>query len=83
MAFLEPTPDLIAAARRIRDTCVEADHQEPPAKDPPIHALHAAGLVRWHQAAPIRRPDGQMPPDRWVLTDQGRAWLADIDIEGS
>lgn len=76
MAELQPTPDLVATARRIRDTAVEADHQEPPAKDPLIRLLHMARLVHWHQAAPIRRPDGKMPPDRWVITDEGRAWLA-------
>ncbi len=77
MTYLYPTRDLIAAARRVRDTCVEADHQEPPPKDPNIGLLYQARLVRWHQAAPIRRPDGQMPPDRWVITDEGRTWLAE------
>lgn len=76
-----PVADLIAALRRIRDTCVEAGHEEPPAKDPVIRQLHGERLVRWHQAAPIRRPDGQMPPDRWVLTDAGRVWLAEHDKE--
>lgn len=81
MTHLRPTRDLLIAARRVRDTRVEADHQEPPPKDPNIRLLYQAGLVRWHQAAPIRRPDGQMPADRWVLTDQGRAWLAAYDID--
>ncbi len=77
MTHLEPTPDLVAAAMRVYDTVVAADHQEPPAKDPEIRILHEAGIVRWHQAAPIRRPDGQMPPDRWVITEAGRRWLID------
>ncbi len=77
MAALEAILELVAAAMRVYTTVVEADHQEPPAKDPNIRTLHEAGLVRWHQAAPIRRPDGQMPPDRWVITDAGRRWLID------
>ncbi len=81
MSTPTPTPWLIEAARTVRDTIVEADHTEPPAKDPNIRALHTAGLVRWHQAAAIRRPDGQMPPDRWVLSEAGRQWLATHDKE--
>lgn len=80
MADLNPTPDLIAIARRIRDTRVEADHDEPPAKDPLIEQLRRAGLVRWAQAPAIRLAPGEpRPVDCWRLTDVGRAWLGEHD----
>ncbi len=76
-----PSPELVAALRRIRGTIVVADHQEPPAKDPLVRILHSARLVRWHQAPTIRGSDGSFPPDRGVITDDGTAWLAEHDKE--
>ncbi len=81
MTALGPHPRLIEALRRVRDTRVEAAHDEPPAKDPKIHILHMSGLVRWHQAPAIRSADGSIPPDRWTITDDGLAWLDQHDKE--
>lgn len=78
MADLNPAPDLIATACRIRDTRVEVGHDEPPAKDPHIERLRRAGLVRWSQAPAIRLAPGEpRPVDCWRLTDAGREWLAE------
>ncbi len=77
-ADLTPSPELLAAARRVRDTRVEADHQEPPAKDPAIRALHEANLVRWVQVLPSRRES-----DYWRLTGDGADWLARHDDGGA
>ncbi len=79
MVELTPTAELLAAARRIRDTRVEADYQEPPAKDPAIRALHEAGLIRWVQVLPSRRIS-----DYWRLTGDGADWLGrhdDVEVE--
>lgn len=81
MADLKPTRGLVDTLRLIRDTRVEAVYNEPPARDHNIRALHEAHLVRWHQAPAIRLPDGAIPPDRWVITDTGRVWLAQHDKE--
>lgn len=78
MTALPPERPLILTARRIRDERVDAAHDEPPAKDPWIADLIAAGLVRLHFTAAHRRT-----PDYWVLTDEGERWLAEDDKEMS
>lgn len=78
---LTPDRDLVATLRRIRDTRVEADHDEPPAKDPTVRLLHEHRLIRWVQVEPVPGPDGRIRTDRWSITDVGREWIAEHDKE--
>lgn len=69
----DPTPDLIATARRAagRDWTVGPEGAIEVQTNPDLAALVTAGLVRLHYTAAHRLAD-----DYWALTDAGRDWLA-------
>lgn len=74
---LEPTPELLACARRVatRDWVVAED--EVIDMDAPIGALVTAGY------AVIYYPPTRLRPDYWTLTTSGREWLAQHDTKES
>jgi hypothetical protein len=79
MVDLEPTPELIAAARRCvgrrwtfgPEGCIEL------ATNPHLAALHGAGYVRPHFVSAGQQITGR--DDYYRLTDEGMAWFADHD----
>ncbi len=79
MGDLEPTPELLAAARRCAargwtfgpEGCIELE------RNPHLAALHAAGYVRPHFVSATQQTAGQ--DDYYRLTGEGMAWLAAHD----
>lgn len=79
---LEPTPELLAAARRIaaRQWTLGPDDSYAPSADPHLHRLWEHRHVTVHFANPSWQQGGT-DEDRWTLTEAGRAWLAEHDPE--
>lgn len=76
---LEPTPDLLAAARRAAGTgwIVGPRGSAEACTDPALALLVQAGYVRIHYVSAADQMRGR--DDYWSLTTDGRAWLADQD----
>ncbi len=77
MTELQPTPELLAVARRVaaRDWVLGPNASYAPSADPHLYRLWEARLVTVHYALPSRQQDGT-DEDRWTLTAAGREWLA-------
>lgn len=74
----EPTPELIAAARRVASrTWTVAENEPGYPTDRHLAALFDAGLVFLHY------PPTRLQDDRWALTLAGKVWLAEHDRGGS
>lgn len=76
MTELEPTPDLIVAARRVatREWTVAAEEDAfGPDMDPHLRQLVDASL------AMLYFPPTRLRDDYWTLTEAGRVWLAEHD----
>lgn len=74
MTDLTPTPELLAAARRVatREWTV-AENEPGYPTDPHLAQLLDAGLVLLYY------PPTRLRDDYWTLTDAGRVWLATHD----
>lgn len=79
MADLEPTPDLIATARRAATGTWTFDHRGPVeiTTDPNLAQLVAAGYVKPHYISAGQQIAGR--DDYYRLTDEGMAWYAEHD----
>ncbi len=78
MAALDPTPELLAVARRAgtRKWTVGPEGAIEITTNPHLATLVGKGLVRLHYT-----PAFALADDYWTLTDAGRAWLAEHDKE--
>lgn len=78
---LEPTPELLAAARRIasREWTLGPNDSYDPGADPQLYLLSLYRLVCLHFPTPADLLAGGS--DRWALTTKGRDWLAEHDPE--
>lgn len=76
MPDLEPTPDLLATARRAngRDWTVGPEGAIEMETNQALAQLVGVGYVRMHFTAAYKRAD-----DYWTLTEAGRVWLAEHD----
>lgn len=79
---LEPTPELLAAARRIaaREWTLGPNDSYDPGVEPHLYLLSLHRLVALHFASPSRQQEGT-DEDRWTLTAAGREWLAKHDVK--
>jgi len=79
---LEPTPELLAAARRIaaRQWMLGPNDSYDPGADPHLYLLSLHRLVELYFATPEALIAGGS--DRWTLTTKGRKWLAQHTTEG-
>lgn len=76
MSSLEPTPELIAAARRVATrTWTVAENESGYPTDPHLAQLVDVGYAVLYYPATRHRPD------YWTLTTTGRQWLADATTE--
>lgn len=76
MSELKPTPELIAAARRVatREWTLSPNDSAYPS-DPALQQLVDAGY------ATVYFPPTRLRDDYWTLTTRGREWLAQHDTE--
>lgn len=81
MTVLNPTPELIAAARKADGRDWTFDHNGPIELETNhiLAVLVHVGYIRPHFVTPDAQIAGQ--DDYWALTDTGRAWLAEHDQE--
>jgi hypothetical protein len=76
MSTLEPTPELLAAARRVQTgTWTVAENEPGYPTDPYLAQLFDAGLVLLHY------PPTRLRPDYWRLTQDGERWLRDAEAD--
>lgn len=77
MVDLDPTPELLAAARRVATCTWTVGHRgHADLTDPHLKRLVDARLVYLHYTAAFKRAD-----DYWRLTDEGGQWLAEYGGE--
>ncbi len=77
MADLDPTPELLDAARRCtgRGWTFGPEGVTALVTNPHLAALHAAGYVRPHFVTAAQQAAGR--DDYYRLTDEGEAWYAE------
>lgn len=78
MADLDPTPSLLAVARRVATrewTVPESEDAYGPGMDPDLRRLVDANYVV------LYFPPTRLRDDYWTLTTTGREWLAEHDKE--
>lgn len=74
---LEPTPELIAAAKRVATGTWTAGHRGPAElTDPALRELVDARLAYLHYTPAFKRAD-----DYWRLSTEGEEWLARAEQE--
>jgi hypothetical protein len=73
MTVLAPTPELLAAARRVASRTWTVGHRGPAdLTDPHLKQLVDARLAYLHYTPAFKRTD-----DYWRLTVEGEQWLAE------